>query len=120
VKAYVASLCWLNQGATVIGAGVDLDSARAIANRYGEDDLADPPMWGPWDDEVDPAEGSVKWLRYRCRTDGTTEPYEWQEIVVVPLAGPEPEVPAGRPPWADPQHDALADIAEIGKVWGAP
>lgn len=124
MNVYVVSSCWLREASVVIGAATDMDGARAIANRWHEEDPVDPPLWAAWSDEVDMADGVTKWLRYRCRTDGGSEPYEWQEIVVVPLAGSSrytwsPERSPGliRP---EVKPDVLADIAEVGKVWGAP
>jgi hypothetical protein len=123
VKAYVVSSCWLREGSVVIGAATDLDGARVIANRWREEDPEDPPMWAAWNDEVEPAEGSVKWIRYRARTDGTSEPYEWQEIVVVPLADEHYTwSPTRSPGLIRPEvlSRGVSEITEIGRDFGAP
>jgi hypothetical protein len=80
MDVYVVSNVWYREGATVIGAAVDLASAEEIAERL-------PPVagaaWRPWGD----AEVDGKRTRNALRADGVSAATFYQEIVRVPLAG---------------------------------
>lgn len=121
MNVYVVSSCWKDSGATVIGAATDRAGAEQIADRYQDADNPDT-RWAPWVEDVDPAEGSCTWRRSGIWRDNIVHPSLFQEIVVVPLAGYAERLvmDAGRAPWANPNHDVLADIQEIGRLFGAP
>jgi hypothetical protein len=128
MNVYVVTLCWLRQGATAIGASRDLEGARAIADRRGPDG-PNEPRWGPWYDDMVPTGQPAKQIRHRVRPDGAVDVHEWQEIVVLPLADAAPVLyheqttdviqPSDRIAHAV-RRDVMAEIAEVGKVWGAP
>lgn len=122
-NVYVVSNCWWRDGATVIGAATDRAGAEQIADRTGD---SAPGGWSPWREAVEP-QGSCTWSRDALNADGTRHASLYQEIVCVPLAGAavalEPECSPGERLWATASRGARADIAEIaevGRVWGAP
>lgn len=81
MNVYVVSSVWAD-GATVIGAAVDRESAEQIADRAGR-----AGEWTPWQERIDPAQRSFMWGRMALLMNGSVHPSLSQEIVVVPLAG---------------------------------
>jgi len=137
---YVLSLCWDREGSTVIGAGVDLSAAMDLAERDdGAEGISRGHVgewnvtgWDEWDPDYSKTRDSEVFRWSRSALVGI-EPHEslYQEIVRVPLTGELPQqsfatVSFGRgeveqriaPP--SPARDVLADVQEIGKIWGAP
>ena len=80
MNIYVVSSGWASDGSgggVVVGAAVDLSSAKDIADRMPGDM---PGGWGDWESDPGPGPQALRWARRgigQCR----------QEIVCVPLAG---------------------------------
>lgn len=125
MNIYVISACWWRDGATVIGAGVDLSVAMALGDRNDESDSDYDRRITGWSDwsasEPTRAGRFTVWRRDALTAEGI-HPSLYQEIVCVPLAGyaERPVMDAGPAPWAQPRHDVMADIRDIGKAFGAP
>lgn len=122
-NVYVVSNCWWREGSTVVGAATDRAGAEQIADR-AEDSA--PGGWSPWRETVVP-EGSCTWSRDVLEADGSKNGSLYQEIVCVPLASAamplKPECSPGERLWATASRGArvdIAEIAEVGRVWGAP
>lgn len=82
---YVVSNVWDREGATVIGAAGDLDTAQQIADRLdGRPEVCD--RWAPWITRAGTGRPAVL-ERSALLPDSTVHPSLYQEVVCVPLAG---------------------------------
>lgn len=81
---YVVSNVWMGNGATVIGAAVDLETVKEIADRQPDQ----PEMrgrWAPWLESL--KDGSLVCFRSALHADGSLHRHLVQHVVRVPLAG---------------------------------
>jgi hypothetical protein len=96
---YVVSNVWDREGATVIGAADDLDTAQQIADRLdGRPEACD--RWAAWITCADTGMPAVL-ERSALLPDGATHPSLSQEIVCVPLAGTRQQRKHALDPWPD-------------------
>lgn len=133
---YVISNCWDRDGATVIGAAVELDGAMEIGDPIEHRSGTTAGSWAPWEvHDPDIGERFARWTRSGLNRDGSPHVSLYQEIVQVPLAGAAlifsvkgreateaalfsvlseqiiraaPLMP--EPLWANPDRDVMADI----------
>jgi hypothetical protein len=89
MNVYVVSAVWDHVGAAIIGAATERSDAESIAERYPDDDPW-VKSWTPWQERTDFVGGLGLWERSALLPDGTVHPSLSQEIVCVPLAGPDP------------------------------
>lgn len=128
---YVVSKLWRTDGAfgdgMVIGAGVTLEDAQAVADRWD----CRPGRWGTWSAAAGSGARSQRWQREVIGRDGRTFGQNGQEIVRIPLAGKAVRVPdplieeattmtaRGHVSEGQAVHYGQ-EIQEIGRAYGAP
>lgn len=87
MNIYVVSKLWREHGTLgngmVIGAGVGLEDAQAVADRWD----CRPGKWGTWVADPGPGARSQRWTREVIGRDGEPFDQNAQEIVCLPLAG---------------------------------
>lgn len=121
MDVYVVSNCWWRDGATVIGAGAELDDAKEIANRPDPDGAS---SWASWNEDSYRA-GTLR--RDALTASGEIHPSLYQEIVRVSLAGmvESGELPAVLAAQVRTEAmmrpvDYATEISDIGRQFGAP
>lgn len=124
MDVYVVSDCWVNDAADVLGAGVSVEDAKAIADRSDPSRTFGAASWAPWEEDS----YRTGWRRDALTADGEIHNTLFQEIVSVPLASAHPIIVMDDPKvaltWSGVgRGDALtksSEIEEIGRQFGAP
>lgn len=135
MNIYVVSKLWREHGTLgngmVIGAGVGLEDAQAVADRWD----CRPGKWGTWVADPGPGARSQRWTREVIGRDGKPFDQNAQEIARIPLAG-VPTVDEFTRDWVDRANELIGftppvelrtvthpwgdEIREVGRDFGAP